>query len=127
MLMIAAGVGVTPMRALLEDSDYEPGETALIYRFTAQEHALFTDELDDIAARKGVDLHYLEGPRRVDDSWLPGGYDGNDVDVLKELVPDIADREIYVCGPPLWVSSLRKALRAAGVDRDQVHSEEFAW
>jgi predicted ferric reductase len=127
LLLIAAGVGVTPMRALLEDSQYEPGEAALIYRFTAPEQGLFADELDDIAARRGVDLHYLVGPRRADDSWLPTGYHGGDVDALTELVPDIANREVYVCGPPPWVSSLRTALRAAGVNRDQIHSEEFAW
>jgi len=129
MLLLASGVGITPMRALLEDAPYAPGETALIYRFTSAEHAIFTTELDEIAARRGVQLHYVPGPRRADGSWLPVGFDPDldDVTALRALVPDIADRDIFVCGPPKWICTVRKALAQAGATRDQVHSEDFAW
>lgn len=129
MLLIAAGIGVTPMRALLEDTAYAPGEAALLYRYTEGEHAVFADELRQIAARRGVELHFMPGPRRADDSWLPAGVGtrADDAQVLKELVPDIADRDVYVCGPPAWLSAVRKATRSAGVHRDSLHTEEFAW
>jgi ferredoxin-NADP reductase len=51
MLLIAAGIGITSMRALLRDAPYAPGEAALIYRF--REHAIFIDELNTIASRRG--------------------------------------------------------------------------
>ena len=129
MLLIAAGVGITPLRALLEDSPYEPGETALIYRFTRSEHAIFTAELTEIARRRGVELHFLPGARRADGSWLPAGFDGepDDVGALTSLVPDVTDRDVFVCGPSMWISSVRRALRGAGVDREQIQIEEFAW
>jgi predicted ferric reductase len=129
MLLVAAGVGITPLRALLEDAPYEPGETALIYRFTAAEHAIFTAELTEIARRRGVELHFLPGSRRADGSWLPAGLDlePDDVGALTSLVPDVADRDIFVCGPSMWISSVRRALRSAGVDREQIQTEEFAW
>ena len=129
MLMIAAGIGITPMRALLEDTPYAPGEATLLYRYTAAEHAVFADELRDIARRRGVEIHFMPGPRRADDSWLPAGVGPrtDDAEVLKVLVPDLGDRDIYVCGPPAWLSAVRKAGRRAGVHRDDLHTEEFAW
>jgi predicted ferric reductase len=131
MLVIAAGVGITPMRALLEDTRYEHGEADLIYRYASFQHAIFKDELDHIASERGVELHYLPGPRRADGSWLADGpkvdprFD--DVKVLQDLIPDVANRDVFLCGPPGWISSVKRALRRAGVPRHHIHSEDFAW
>jgi ferredoxin-NADP reductase len=155
MLFMAAGIGITPMRALLEDAPYAPGEATLIYRYGEDEHAVFADELRAIAADRGVELILLPGPRRADTSWQAAGpahpadtswqvadpahpdktrrqapgsaHLDDDAQVLKNLVPDIADRDIYVCGPPTWITAVRKAARGAGAHRDSVHTEEFAW
>ncbi|MEV6166728.1 ferredoxin reductase family protein [Streptomyces sp. NPDC051954] len=129
MLMIAAGIGITPMRALLEDTPYAPGEATLLYRYTEAEHAVFASELREIAQRRGVRMHFMPGPRRADASWLPAGVGRHtdDAEALRTLVPDIADRDVYVCGPPAWLSAVRKATGRAGVHRDDLHTEEFAW
>ncbi|MFI6096501.1 ferric reductase-like transmembrane domain-containing protein [Lentzea sp. NPDC051213] len=125
MVLIAAGVGITPMRALLEDSPYAPGEATLIYRF--REHAIFVDELNAIADKRKAELLYLPGPRRADGSWQPAGSRRDDAQALTDLVPDLADRDIYVCGPPAWNAAVRAALRRAGARSDQIHSEDFGW
>jgi predicted ferric reductase len=127
MLVMAAGVGITPMRALIADTPYGPGEATLIYRYSEEEHAIFRKELEGIAAQRGVELHFLPGPRAADGSWLPLGSEGDDVEELKRLVPDVADRDIYLCGPAPWISSVRRAARAAGASRRQIHTEDFAW
>ncbi|MHA6758303.1 ferredoxin reductase family protein [Streptacidiphilus sp. PAMC 29251] len=129
MLLIAAGIGITPMRALLEDAPFGPGETTLIYRYTQAEHAVFVDELNEIAARRGVELLFLPGPRRAGDSWLPADphHGTDDAQTLKLLVPDIADCDVYACGPPAWLRSVRKSVHRAGTHRDHLHTEEFAW
>lgn len=127
MLVLAAGVGITPLRALLEDTPYAPGEATLVYRYSEEQHAIFKDELRDLAARRGVMLHYLPGARRADGSWLPVGSDDDDTEALTRLVPDVAARDIFVCGPPAWIASVRKAARRAGARRDQIHTEDFAW
>lgn len=128
MLLMAAGVGVTPIRALLEDSPYAPGETTLIYRYTEHEHAVLTAEIDEIAARRGVRVCYLPGSRRADGSWQPDGPRRlDDAEALARLVPDLAHHDAFVCGPPSWTTAARKALHRAGVARDQVHTEDFAW
>ena len=128
MLLMAAGVGVTPIRALLEDSPYAPGETTLIYRYTEHEHAVLTAEIDEIAARRGVRVCYLPGPRRADGSWQPAGpHRLDDAEALAGLVPDLTHHDAFVCGPPQWIAAARKALHRAGAARDQVHTEDFAW
>ncbi|MEU8795689.1 ferredoxin reductase family protein [Streptomyces sp. NPDC048643] len=129
MLLIAAGIGITPMRALLEDTSYAPGEATLIYRYSEDQHAVFTDELRQIAARRGIELIFLPGPRRADTSWQAAGpaHLDDDAHVLAQLVPDIAHRDIYVCGPPAWITAVRNAARGAGAHRDHIHTEEFAW
>ena len=129
MLLCAAGVGVTPMRAILEDAPYAPGEATLIYRYTAEEHAIFRDELERLAHDRGIRLILLPGRRRADDSWLPAGFDGPDDDVeqLRRAVPDVADRDIFICGPGPWIASMRTACRAAGATRQHIHTENYAW
>ena len=138
VLLMAAGVGITPIRALLEDMPYAPGEATLVYRYSHAGDAVLTREIDAIAARRGVDVRYLPGPRRAEGSWLPRGADGadstngangarDDADGLTRIVPDVPDRDIFVCGPPAWIKAVSRAARAAGADREQIHTEDFAW
>jgi ferredoxin-NADP reductase len=44
---------------------------------------------------------------------------------LLERVPDIRDRDVFVCGPPAMTSAVLRSLRALGVPRRQVHAERF--
>ena len=45
---------------------------------------------------------------------------------LRELVPDIAEREVYVCGPPAMADAARKSVRKAHVPSRYIHTERFA-
>jgi ferredoxin-NADP reductase len=51
----------------------------------------------------------------------------DDNEFLKRLVPDIGERDVFICGPPGWMGAVRRAARSAGAGRDDVHSEDFAW
>lgn len=62
------------------------------------------------------------------DSWLPASYAHlSELDALRWLVPDVADHEAYLCGPPTWMNAARTTLREAGVKPDHIHLEEFGW
>ncbi|WP_165355147.1 ferric reductase-like transmembrane domain-containing protein [Nocardioides oleivorans] len=127
LLLLAAGVGITPFRALVEGGGFAPGEVALLHRVSDASQALFEDELDELAEQHGMDMTILSGPRRARGSWLPGGVDGSDHEALLRLVPDLLERDVVVCGPFGWAAAVRRAADAAGVlDRD-VHTEEFGW
>ncbi|WP_405059708.1 ferric reductase-like transmembrane domain-containing protein [Kribbella sp. NBC_01505] len=127
MVMLAAGVGITPFRAMLADTGYGPGDATLIYRYTDAEHAIFRTELTELAEQRGFELILLPGRRRDDGSWLPMDADGTDTDVLLRCVPDIADRDVFACGPVPWLRSVRRSARRAGVKTCDFHHEDYAW
>lgn len=127
MLMSAAGVGITPFRSIVEDHPLHPGEATLIYRFHDQDQLVFGGELQELADRRGVQLVLLIGPRRSDWSWLPAGTGLDDAAALHELVPDVSDRDVFLCGPSDWVTAAHRAARAAGVAARDLHTEDFSW
>ena len=116
--LIAGGVGIAPIRALLEDTPGEPGTIAVIYRAASEDDVLFRDELEELARRRGAELHYVLGERRGDEMLSP--------EHLKALVPDIAGRDVYVCGPRSMTEATRTSLRRAGVPPRHIISEGFA-
>jgi predicted ferric reductase len=128
VLLIAAGVGITTMRALLDDLAGSGTEVTLLYRVRRHEDAVFRTELDDAARRGHVRVIYLDGGRARPGSWLPARFaQVSDLAGLRWLVPDVARHEVFLCGPPPWMSAVRATLREAGVGADHIHAEEFAW
>jgi predicted ferric reductase len=124
--LIGAGVGVTPLRALAEALEYAPGEAVLLYRFTGR--PLFERELEVLAAERGLQVIWLPGHRREQNSWLGDGMGpADDLTALTYWVPDIADRDVYVCGPEPWADDVRRTTEAAGLPADRFHVESFGW
>jgi predicted ferric reductase len=124
--LIGAGVGVTPLRALAEALDYAPGDAVLLYRFTGR--PLFAHEFETLAAERGLQIIGLPGHRRAPGSWLGDGVGAaDDLTALTYWVPDIADRDVYVCGPEQWADDVRRATEAAGLPADRFHVESFGW
>ena len=124
--LIGAGVGITPLRALAEGLDYEPGDVTLIQRFG--DHPLFARELDVLIEERGLDVVWTGGKRRAPDSWIGDAAEGaDDASALRHWVPDIAERDVYVCGPVDWAESVRRSTRALGVPPENVHLEIFQW
>jgi predicted ferric reductase len=124
--LIAAGVGITPIRALAEGLHYRPGEAVLLHRFS--DKALFSHEFAVLARERGLQVVHLPGRRRAADSWLgteTGG--GDDLALMRRLVPDLTERDVFVCGPEPWVESVRRTATAAGLPPEQFHVEIFGW
>ncbi len=126
--LLASGIGVTPLRALLEELDYAPGEAVLIYRASTEADFLFRAELDEIARERGARIIYLPGHRAARPSWLPAQYAHlRDHVALLRLVPEIARSDVFICGSDPWIDAAHAAVRRAGVPARQVHQERFAW
>lgn len=124
--LIGAGVGLAPLRSLAEGLEYRPGEAIVLERF--REAPLFADEFDQLARTRGLQVVRLPGRRRSAYSWVGTGHAAyDDEQVLLGCVPDIAARDVYVCGPMGWAASLCRAARAAGVPERQLHVEIFEW
>jgi predicted ferric reductase len=118
ILLIAGGIGITPIRALMEEVR---GDAVVLYRALDDGDVVFRGELDDIAARRGITLHYVVGDHRTKE-----GARLLDAEHLRELVPDLGERDVYVCGPPGMTDAMLARLRDAGVRRKHVHAERFA-
>ena len=123
VLLIAGGIGITPLRALLEELPSRPGDLTLIYRVRRDADLVFQVEIDAIARQRGATVHYLVGSRG---SWdLPAEPLG--AESLSTLVPDVAERDVFLCGPLPMMDAARRSLRLLGVAADQIHAERFAY
>jgi predicted ferric reductase len=128
VVMIGAGIGITPLRALLERTPFAPGQATVLLRGHSDQELYLGDEILELCRRRGAALFHLTGPRDpgAPGSWLPAaghqaGY------ALTDYAPDIAEADVYVCGPAGWAGNVLRAARAAGVREDQLHYERFDW
>jgi predicted ferric reductase len=120
VVMLAGGVGITPLRALFETVPARPGHLTLIYRANTEQDILFRAELDAIAQARGSRVVYLIGdPLGPSDPFVANR--------LRELIPDLRRYDAFVCGPPGFAVAARRALRAGGVPARHIHDEQFAF
>ncbi len=117
-LLIAGGIGITPIRALLEEI---AGDVVVVYRVIAEDDVVFFDELDRLSRERGIVLHYVVG-----DHSAPDGAALLSPEHLGELVPDLRSREVFLCGPPAMADAIERNLRHAHVPRRHIHVERFA-
>jgi len=119
-LLIAGGVGITPIRSLLEES---VGSVVVLYRVQNMTDAVLLPELQALARDRGARLHVLTGRTGAGDPPNTPFEPAN----LAALVPDILHRDVFVCGPPAMTNAVLRSLRALNVPRLQVHSERFGF
>jgi len=116
VLLVGAGVGITPIRALLQELP-AGADVAVVLRGSRPEDLVLRDEVADHVGRRGGRLHELVGPREQV---------ALDADALRRLVPDVARRDVYVCGPDGFTALVLDAAQRAGVPKSHLHHETFA-
>ncbi|MCX5317693.1 ferredoxin reductase family protein [Streptomyces sp. NBC_00154] len=117
VLLLAGGVGITPLRTLFETL---PGQVTLVYRARRPADLVLRAELDAIAARRWACVHYVvDEPATYSSPLTARG--------LTALVPDLAAHDVYLCGPLGMTHAAIQALRDAGVPARRIHHESFAF
>jgi predicted ferric reductase len=120
VLLIAGGVGITPIRAMFAALPRRMSDgIILIYRASHPRDIVFRTELDAIAADRGATVHYVIGSR------AELGYDPLSSEVLARNIPGLHRYEAYVCGPSGMTEAVIAALREAGLKRHRIHHESF--
>ena len=117
VLLVAAGVGVTPLRALLEDLPAH-ADVVVIIRASTVADIVHRGELSALVEYRGGRLHEMIGSRhklRLN------------ARTLRHLVPDVAYRDVYICGPAGFDTEVTNAAQRLGVAQDQIHIEEFGF
>lgn len=121
LLLVGAGLGIAPVRALLEDLPPHV-DAVVLHRASTEQDAVLHCELRELARqRPGVRVELVTGPRgRPEDAGRPLGERS-----LQHLCPDVGQREVFLCGPPALTTDLIQGLRRLGVPRSRLHSESF--
>jgi predicted ferric reductase len=123
VLLVAGGIGITPLRALLEELPAARGNMTLVYRASHEDEVVFRQELDELASLRGATVHYLVGRRGSRE--MPS--DPLDPRALRRLVPDLFDRDIYVCGPAGMMERVLGGLHWLRIPESQIHYERFSF
>ena len=115
--LFAAGVGITPVRALLEDLPAGVDVVVVVRASTPADLVLRNEVATLIRQRRGR-LQEIVGSRhkiRLN------------ARVLRSLVPDIAYRDVYICGPDGFSAEIAAAALQLGTDAEQIHTETFGF
>ena len=115
-LLVAAGIGVTALRALLEDLPRGSAPVVLLRASQPADLVLSAEVRELVKQRRGT-IHELVGTREkaaITEVSLP------------RLVPDLAQRDVYVCGPAGFVASIVETARNLDIPDEAIHHEAFA-
>jgi predicted ferric reductase len=120
VLLIAGGVGITPMRALFEVIDLPGRDVTLVYRVSTEQDLVLKHELDQIAERSGARVVYLVGP---------SSDAANDMSAhaLNRIVGNLSEHDVYLCASPRLAARVRGSLMDRGFPRRQLHEERFSF
>jgi len=120
VLLIGGGVGVTPLRAIAESLGGNERDVIFAQRASTEDDLLMVDELTRMQ-RQGkltfLPVLGIRGKTRREDPMHPLR--------LREAIPDLREREVFICGSPGMVAATIRNLHRAGVKRTYIHTELF--
>ena len=123
VVMLAGGIGVTPLRAILEALPMGRHRITFLYREGDPREAVFREELLALASRQRADVRFLEGHRGSCEMPV----DPLSPQCLAATVPDIAEADILICGSPSFTERALDSLRVLRVPAGQIHAERFGY
>ncbi len=122
-LLIAGGIGITPIRALAEQLHAEKKDVVMLYSARTKADLALVNEIKAFTSVKLIcccsDATPEEAPMIINGML--------DAARLIALVPDLLDRDAYVCGPPPMMDGMITALKGHGVAKERIHFEKFAY
>lgn len=127
IVLIAGGVGITPMMSVLRDLTDRSYEYPihLICAAKTPSDLIFREEIAYLARR-----HPTVSVASIVSKARKGEWDGAVGHITPEFIvacaPDIAERRVHLCGPPAMMDAIKYALAQLKVPPDQVKTENFA-
>jgi ferredoxin-NADP reductase len=127
-VFLTGGIGITPVRSMVLQAahDRTAHEITVLYSNTRPEDAAFLDELTLLGETREnfTFVPTMTKPQKSLRSW--DGETGRiDKAMLSRYVKDLTTPIYYLCGPAGLVTAMRSVLNSAGVDDDDIRTEEF--
>jgi len=119
---IAGGVGITPIRTLAEKLA-STNNLIIFYSNKTSKDIIFRKELDELSQKYHFPIHYIMS----NEENYSGEKGRIDKEKLMRLVPDLKDREVYICGPTSMMECLSEMLQELGLKTKHIHYEKFGW
>ena len=116
VVMIGGGIGVTPLRAIVETMHGSRHDIVFIQRASKVGDLILTRELEALNAAGRIIYIPAIGSRKNDPL---------SADRLLDLIPDLDEREVFICGSVGMAAAAVRNLRRAGVRRGRIHTEIF--
>ncbi|WP_426595723.1 ferredoxin reductase family protein [Cellulomonas sp. McL0617] len=116
VLLVAGGAGVGPVRALAEELLRRGHELVVVHRAHTADGLALAAEFTPSPW-----LRYVPVPGRRAELR----YDPLAPAHLRRLVPDIAERDVFICGPDPMIDAVVRSARALGVPPTAIHREEL--
>ena len=127
-VFLAGGIGITPFRSILLDAAKRnlPHHIFLFFSNHRPEDAPFLDELQSLG-KQNANYKFIGTMTSMDKSKLP--WQGERGIINKEMLDrhlqNAASPIYYIAGPPGMVKGLHSMLQGAGIDDDDIRTEEF--
>jgi len=125
---LAGGIGITPFVSMLRQAarDRLPRKLLLFYSNRRPEDAAFLDELAALPSRN-PNYRFVGTMTEMDKSRRPWKGETGFIDkgMLARHIGDVPAAVYYMAGPPAMVEAMQKMLAAAGVNGENIRSDEF--
>lgn len=117
---IAGGIGITPFLSMARNMQDLPQKIYLIYSVRTRSEMVEFSVLKDFLSKNFKNFTFIP--------YITDEEDGKFLDAkyIEEKVGGFAGKEIFICGPPPMMKSMKQQIRSKNVPRRRIHSEEFA-
>ncbi len=121
-LFIAGGIGITPIRSLIESLGRKNKGMVLLYANRSRRDILFKEELDALSSTYPLTVHHVLS--QGDPEYGSGRIDKA---TIVRLVPDFFNRQVFLCGPPSMITALAARLKELGFTSNHLRYERFSF
>jgi len=124
ILFIAGGIGITPIRSLIQELGSKNKDMILIYGNKSASDIVFKEELESFSQQFNFPIyHVLNNLEKPEPNYYQGFIDKQKIE---SIVKDVVEREVFLCGPPIMMTKLVPALKELGIDLKKIHFEKFS-
>lgn len=132
-LLIAGGIGITPIRGIMEALGENKKEVILLYANKTEKDIALRKEIEKLGEKYHFPVHHIlnnqpKSPNlKSQVSSLTTIHNGMiNQDLLQKLVPEINTYEVFLCGPPPMMAAITKTLISLGVPKQNIYFEKFS-